>query len=388
VDERDAAGASGVEELMSYEIVPYRADLVPEVARLQTRLWSSDPELNARYFHWKYERNPYERQPLVYLALQDGRAVAMRGLYGSRWECGPRREVFAPLVADDMVVAPEHANRRLVSRIMRAAFAEAAGRGCSHLLNLSGGVVTVFGSLAMGWKSAGTVNPVALRSGSEVRFLRAQGILARLPLVWRYATRAALHPGSERALFRRLDRAAHDDLPISLEREPRPAAMADLVERLGHDGRLRHVRDQAFFAWRYANPLHEYRFVFCGDQPLEGYLVLQRSVSDRSARFRVRIVDLEAATVGAREGMLRWVVTAGRFPEVVTWTASASPEVRHLFEAAGFRPTEVEKTARGVGCVLVRPLVANPTARDWTLGGLNLLDLANWDLRLVYSMQG
>jgi hypothetical protein len=46
--------------------------------------------------------------------------------------------------------------------------------------------------------------------------------------------------------------------------------MADLVRRLGHDGRLRHVRDERYLAWRYRNPLYEYRFLVRESDRLEG----------------------------------------------------------------------------------------------------------------------
>ena len=56
-----------------------------------------------------------------------------------------------------------HRNRELVTLIMKAAFEDLAKRGYRHVFNLSAGLVTVMGSLAMGWKSAGTLDPIGLR---------------------------------------------------------------------------------------------------------------------------------------------------------------------------------------------------------------------------------
>jgi hypothetical protein len=73
-----------------YEIVRYRPAHKPQVAKLQTHLWSSDSNLAARYLEWKYEENPYAKEPVIYLAFQGGELVGMRGLYPSRWEFGSR----------------------------------------------------------------------------------------------------------------------------------------------------------------------------------------------------------------------------------------------------------------------------------------------------------
>jgi hypothetical protein len=37
--------------------------------------------------------------------------------------------------------------------------------------------------------------------------------------------------------------------------------------------------------------------------------------------------------------------------------------------------------------ILVRPLGPTPSAADWMLGDRKLLDPANWDVRLLYSMR-
>jgi len=36
--------------------------------------------------------------------------------------------------------------------------------------------------------------------------------------------------------------------------------MAQLGRAPAEDGRIRHVRDEAFFGWRFSNPMRNYRF--------------------------------------------------------------------------------------------------------------------------------
>ena len=55
-----------------YDIVRYRPEHRADVAALQTHLWTTDAGLGARYLEWKYENNPYLKEPLIYLAFHGG----------------------------------------------------------------------------------------------------------------------------------------------------------------------------------------------------------------------------------------------------------------------------------------------------------------------------
>jgi hypothetical protein len=69
----------------NFEIIQYSRAVKETVLELQTDLWSSDRALNAAYLEWKYESNPYEKEPLIYLAMNQGRAVGMRGAFATKW---------------------------------------------------------------------------------------------------------------------------------------------------------------------------------------------------------------------------------------------------------------------------------------------------------------
>jgi hypothetical protein len=106
--------------------------------------------------------------------------------------------------------------------------------------------------------------------------------------------------------------------------------MAELVARRPWDGRIRHLRDAEYFAWRFRDPLHDYRFLYWDDGGLRGYPVLQRYVSDRADHGCVNIADVAAAC----------------------WCSGwVSPPDQH-----------------------------------WKLGGRDLLNIRDWDLRMLYSM--
>lgn len=361
----------------AYTIVPYASDFDSQIVQLQTYLWSPDSAGNAAYLRWKYADNPFLDETLVQLALCDGRVVAMRGMFGSLWQVDDAAGRHVLPHADDFVIAPEHRNRGLASRIMKAALDDAARRGFPFAVSLSAGAVTFLGSLAAGWRSPGSYQSIWRRRTTTSLVGRLRNRARRT----RWGARLSPAP------FARLDREAkRSPGRVSLSREPRPRAMADLIERLPWDGRIRHVRDAAYFAWRFRNPLYEYRFLFRDDGALQGYLVLQRQRRDPDPGY-VNIVDWEATTEGVRAELLETALRWGEFSAVHGWGVGMSEPVSTLVRDHGFEaPQSGDLPARSEGLLVHR--LGDTTAERWMLGSRNVLNLANWDLRMLYSMAG
>jgi hypothetical protein len=218
-----------------------------------------------------------------------------------------------------------------------------------------------------------------------------QGRIRSSQLLRRYAATVRRLEVSSKP-FASLDREGHRvrlarHARVSVTATLRVGDMADLVRRLGHDGRLRHVRDEGYLAWRYQNPLREYRFLYCDEARLEGYLVLQTSRRQPGQRFN--IVDWEGTSL-ARAKLLRAALTWGRFPEVRAWTAALPDDGAALLRAAGFTPVSTGggPLARHLPSVLARLVPGRSSGCEPTLGGRRLLDPASWDMRMIYSMAG
>jgi GNAT superfamily N-acetyltransferase len=375
---------------VTYEIVRYEPGFRDQVAELQRHLWGNDVTINAAYLDWKYHQNPYLDDPLICLAVRAGRVVGMRGMFGARWEIGtPAGHVVVPC-ADDFVIAPEHRNRGLVAQIMNATIDRVAAAGYRYAFSLSAGPVTMMASLATGWRGAGSMR-AAQRKGVDGWLVRASARVRTLPLLWRYADPLARLQYRLKRPFADLDHEARRapgplDARVRVEPAPRVDAMADLVRRLGHDGRIRHVRDERYLAWRYRNPLYEYRFLFRGADRLEGYLVLR---ADRRDPARgINVVDWEATTPALREELLRAAVDWGNFPELTIWTATVPTDTLAAVSRAGFVPIVVGSRTRSSHTILVCDTRRPRPASDMMLGGRRLLDPAAWDMRMVYSMAG
>jgi GNAT superfamily N-acetyltransferase len=370
----------------NFEIIQYSRALKETVLELQTNLWSPNRALNAAYLEWKYESNPYVKEPLIYLAMNQGRAVGMRGVFTTKWQIGSRDHTFLALYADDLVVDPEHRNQGLITRIMKFAFNDLCERGFDYVLNLSAGPITTMSSLAMGWRSVGSLQPLSRGRPSLLPRLRER--LNSTPFLWRFAR--FLRSKKDHDPFLSLDQSRlrlSDQL--SVERLPEPEAMADLIDRLDYDGRLRHVRDVEYLSWRFQNPLHAYRFIFVWKGTrLRGYLMLQSKRSDLSDRESVNLVDWEGETLEIKAQLLQTAICQGRFQKLFTWGAMLCPEEMLLLKATGFTQVPQTREQKWRNCLLLRPIQAHMLSRDWVIAGRNLMKLENWDIRLIYSMRG
>lgn len=386
--QRDARVASS-----DYEIVPYRPELKQQVIELQTHLWGQDLQLNAAYFGWKYERNPYVDTPLIYLAMQDGRAVGMRGFFGVQWEAGIPLQQTVAVYADDTVVAPECANLGLMPRIMGTAFTDLARREFEYVYSLSAGQVTFVSSLVMGWGNVGMVRPLRWRSWKMAARAGVRRLLAPAPWLpqWMAHTPARVSgsivegfcPGDEAR--RRLRGRSW----IRLEDTPRCDAMAEIVLRIGTDGRLRHVRDRRYFEWRFQNPMRRYRFFYWEKERMEGYLVLGMSSVDPSERAPVNIVDCEASSLEIQSELLDAAMRTESSRDLVIWAATLPPGTVAMLERKGFRIARSNPGIdRQLPAVLVRATSPGTGKEEWTFAGQPLVSLANWDVRMLYSMHG
>ena len=338
----------------AYEIVPWRPQHRTEVLALLEHLWGADPVVRDSHMRWKYEACPYAPGP-AHVALYEGRVVGFRGSVGNRWEVDAHADAIRAVVAADLVIAPEHradgASRppgaQLFRRLMTGEIAHSG-----WVMATSAGTPARVALERLGW---GSIGPIAV-----MHFQVRERPFARV---------------------RALGGALRDRVQVA--DAPRPEAMAELIARLPHDGRIRQVRDAKFFAWRFGNPLSRYRFLFLGRNRLKGYIVLQADLGDRYGR-RLTISDWEAETPDGLERLMRHAQRLAGDRVLHVWTGSLDETRIEMLRAAGFED-RVQQPGRWYPTILVTPAGAARPPRPWTAHGRDLLNPANWDLRLLYS---
>ena len=375
------------------EIVGYSPELEDQVAGLWADIFGDELGERRAYLKWKYERNPYLPDPILFVALDgDGHVIGTRGFCGTCWQT-PEESVVIPC-AEDFAIAPEHRNTGLATAIMRVALADMEQRGYAYVMNATGGEVTVLHSLAMGWKSVGAMEPV-VRLAPNARVRRSIYQLAQQSrrLLRLRVSRTAYRTlyGFGRTSFARLDRIAREKsvesrAAIVVESSPSPDKLADMAARLPLDGRIRHVRDRTFFEWRFANPTREYRFLRYELEGLtEGYMAIAHYRSHHPPTIPFHISDWQGTSPEVCARLLETALDWGDFQALGAWTASLSEDSKALLVHSGFEPIQSETLARGQPCVLLKKL--GPPG-DWSVGGVPAVDPARWDIQLIDSMHG
>ncbi|MCP4329128.1 MAG: GNAT family N-acetyltransferase [Alphaproteobacteria bacterium] len=343
-----------------YEIVRYTPAYKDAVLRLQTNLWNPDIEVNRAYLDWKYTQNPFDQGHFIHLALAAGEVVGMRGFVGAVWEAeGVIGGTLIPC-GGDTVVAREHQSRGLFRHIMAAAEQDLAAAGHRFIVNFSASRVTYFRSVRQGWRPVAPYRSLYRPADRAV----ASGVAA----FDEFGDGEHRIPGHNGKLF--------------LTKTPAVEEMAGLIERIGGDGRIRHVRDQSFLAWRFRNPLSTYRFLLWRGDELEGYLILKRS---RYKPGPVIVVDWEAVTPETRSALLDAAVQLCGEHQLDIWSVTLPPEACARLADAGFRPLGDDNNGRYVPSVLVKTTQISSPPDSWTIGNRAVLSDENWDLRMIYS---
>jgi GNAT superfamily N-acetyltransferase len=365
-----------------------------QILGLQKYLWGPDGELNAAYLKWKYQDNPYLDNHLIYAALHDGQMVGMVGAYGAQWQVGNPLQTFVSPCIGDTVIHPDHRNRSLYPALMAFAIDELSGMDFPYVFDLSARIETALPLLLRGWRSLGSFDTAHWRRTQDTQPTRLKKFAKQIPLLSQVLRRLqkmthgwSSPKGSERAhLFDHLDSHAicGSRSNVSVQDSPRSMDMAKLVQEREPDDRMQHVRDERFFSWRFQNPLCRYRFVYWDNvSGLQGYLVLQ---SPPWGGRGANLVDWEAKNVQVFVDLLQAVNQTSSLPALDTWFAKSS-KVKPFLENIGFH---FKETNGNLSCgdhrtiMMMKPLRGIKQS-DHLPSDMKGFDLANWDLRMIYS---
>lgn len=330
-----------------YRIRSYEGPDRAQTARLLRRLWSQDAALNEEYLGWRYRRNPFPGSCLAVAEL-GGQIVAVRGAYAMRWRVGDSLQIMP--CAGDTVVELGHEGQGLVQRLTRHLFARLRDEGVRYVVNQSPGPAVETISLRTGWRRVGTRCPI------------------------RYSVRD--RPGEQG--FANLDANAASAAKDIVVRSRPPEGIPQLLATRRGPG-VRHCFDGAYVRWRFANPLCEYRWLCAYQNELSGYLVMSRSRIAQGSSA-VRLLDLWGVDAAVQAELLYCALQWGRFQEFRLWWDRFPGRVSRALADLGFRAAPAESKRRSA--LLVNNLVS---AEDFSVGGVDLLDMRNWGMSMVHA---
>jgi hypothetical protein len=382
--------------MSKYRFELFEPSLLDQVAKLRKQLWGRSLASNRAYLRWKYLENPYLSDPLIYVIRLGDEVVGMRGMYGTRWDVpGLDRAPILPCAADSGI-RTDHRDSGLFGDFTAFALADLKDRGYRFVINLSATPANYVTSImTMGWRKIGSYDPIirSKRPPGEPGPTRRPAVRPangnRLAQRLKESKRVSAAVRSLRSLrksalgrdpFSELDGhiSRADAGPVAISRVPRPDLMETLAAPPGSPPAIRHARDATYVSWRYGNPQANYRFLFHGRREPAAYFVLQGTA--RNSGFHLVDWAGEPEPFG---DLLDATISLGNPAQFSTWGATTPDAIRCHLSRAGFESSRSGPMARWGG--FIAHALSDDTTSDWSLGSRGLLDLDNWDLRMILS---
>ena len=373
-----------------YSVVPLTPEHYEDVFALQRDLWRGDEAANRAYFHWKYDEGPAAEESVLTAVLHHDRLVGMRASVGFRWEGGSSRQRFIATNAADLLIAREHRGHELFPALSRASTEALLERGHAYSFGWSSGPRPLALASRLGWSEAGSLAEWSCVPATAMR--RVSFSMSQLPLLGRFLGGPPPYefekPTNERDPASRLATLSHPRLRtrdgvLTLGVQARPADMADLIERLPYDGRIRPVRDDCWFAWRFDDPFACNRFIYCDDGGLQGYAVLQ--ARRNRPRDHITVIDIEAASPQIWRRLIQFAIRCVSVDRLKIWTASFEDSERETLRKAGFNAVPISQNPALPRAVLITRRFEAANLLEPKLDGRLPTRISDWHVRGVNS---
>lgn len=236
-----------------FRFIRYTHEYKDQVIDLLKQLWHFNKEERLKYFKWKYEDNPYSEQPLLFLALNGEKVVAVRGYMLQPMVY--KNNTFLEASLADTVTDLKYRRQGLFQNLTEFSIS-----GLSELpnvyfsLNSSSGGPTLNGYFHLGWK------PLSERD-NIMRFT-IKGVLRRLT--------HTVTPVNLPLLSKN-----HNGNSLLLTTELRTS---DILTIYPKEDFITHKRDTTYYNWRLSNPTAKY--IYCynyndADNELQSYIILK-----------------------------------------------------------------------------------------------------------------
>ncbi len=379
---------------MDRVILKYSDDFenhIDQIARLKTINWGLDLDVFRSYVKWNYIDRPHSKPPIIYFVRDGEEVVAMRGAYETTWQLKSASSRFNALCGADLLILEEYRNKGIYKELADFVMDDLEKMGVQYILSFNATPSNAIISLFMGWKSIGEIKIINKQFQSK----GSNAIALAKKLAGPYARKLLRKTGINMILKRRkrdnserIDMIYHNtrtQLPphILLDNKPKPAEMAILVRSTIPENKITLVRDEAYFRWRYNNPLSKYLFLYWYDDGLKGYLVLQSHLYSVESGGTHNILELEATNSSIKIELLKSLISLMNSGSISIWANILDQDSYEFLVSQGFNDNNSAKSVKDPPrTILIRPIGKHNNKIEFQ--GLDLLDAKNWDLKMIY----
>ncbi|WP_435153177.1 GNAT family N-acetyltransferase [Haladaptatus sp. DFWS20] len=328
------------------------------------------------WFDWKFADNPYRSRVPICVAEQDGQVVGARPSLPIPLCVGGARELA--LVQVDPMVHPDHRRQGLFTRMAKEVYDYYGPREPS--------IVVGFPNEAVKSGLEKMAETLSLRDGIMSEFTEFHRVQNPRALTDSVLGKVAA-PGARGYLASRdwMAPAAPDDETDCYTGVP--ATLLEEIAACHRTSRVHAVRDEVFFAWRFANPRYDYTtYVFRGKDGPVAIVVGKQLNADANI---VHLSDALPVTGGrsrtkAFSALLGRIVADNRNADVIVAAGTTIPRsvlARHGFFGTDRLPLSKLTSAYWFSArPLVKPGTKKTSDERWVVNGQPLAEEERWNL--------
>ena len=307
---------------------------------------------------WRYESNPFDRSPAIFIASHKNTITGFRGFILQWFVLNDTQ--YNGFIPADAIVHPSYRRLGVFSQLNTSVISHLQSRFNKQgfILNLTSNKMSRPGNLKQGWQPTNGCRMIFYRVSIR-NYLRS--------LVFKNKTRIGISNLN----------IQQDNIKFEFSNAARTRDLALFWEKHRTYGKITVLRNEEYYSWRYSAPGSGYVFFYAMHQEkMEGYLVLRKG-----KKLEYTLEEYHASSHVILKKML--ALSQKKLVISVLKTATLSEYQRKILVDAGF--TKHSWFFAGLRRskkfpILVRPICTEPQENDFFIQNKNLRDMENWAL--------
>jgi|SRR5690625_453208 len=345
---------------MNYQVCQYNKLYKTSVLDLLKHMWQNNEEEQIRRkFEWRYEQNPDQNIPYIFIALdKESKVVGFRAFVVQEFCKGAIRiKIFNPA---DAIIHPKHRRKGLFSKLTNALIELISNEEKNAIvLNLSSNTESTYGYLKLGW---------SLTNGQRMH-------------AYKISPKHFVVKSSQKSIDKVEQDTKSGTIVVSSKVELGQISTFEKMRRGQYI--LENYRSKDYYNWRYiqAPDKNKYYSAYLKSDRIKAYIILKRISGNQFS-----LDEYDAHSVLELRQLIKKVVDILNISILRTWMLNKSDQ--KLLAKCGFireRQWILKMAGKKRLPLLVRPAVLQPNEEDLLFDGLDIRDMNNWRIQKADS---
>lgn len=344
------------------KIEKYSKNHKSRLLELLQYIWENlDGSERIKKFEWLYENNPYQKEPFIYVALDDEKLVGSRAFVPCNFTVGG--SIIKTFCAADAIIHPDYRRRGIFSQLQSALIQDIRALFPDNciIIALSSNQFSTPGHLKLGLQQTNGIKKYCYKI-SLFNYMKVRLFKRRKP--------------EKQTMFQVNKKDTHLELSKKLQASE---VSAFLKENRIND-KITNVRDEDYFLWKYSYEPEKYTYVYCRKHStLIGYMIIKH-ISD----YQSSIEEYFSLDPKVLRSMIN--VAAIKLTIPIMRTQVLTTQEKKVLQKCGFitEPDLLLKLLKKKRLpVLIRPIQLETVEKDFFINSIDIRNIDNWQIYLA-----